>query len=186
MLVVTNYPNVPIATTNAATDAARIDNQQRPPVIPPQEMTKGHDERAFNPQHERTAQQAEVLARLNEKNQGKQKDTEQQQQAVKQHLQQAKSVEPLRINNLLKGKAALQRRDIRNQLPSIAVHAITDKHTRVQKSDINSTQSESKKETRSGMLGQAPEVYQKFGQHIETFYQQQTEPKVQPAVSALI
>ena len=57
MLVVTNYPNVPIATTNAATDAARTDNLQRPPVIPPQEASKGHNERPFNSQHERTAQQ---------------------------------------------------------------------------------------------------------------------------------
>ncbi len=167
MLVVTNYPNVPIATTNAATDAARTDNLQKPPVIPPQEATKGHNERPFNSQHERTAQQAEVLARLNEKSQGKQQGAAQQESA-KQHLQQTNPAEALKLNNLLKGKPALQRRDIRTQ------------------QQMDTTRAEGKKEARQGMLGQAPEVYQKFGQHIETFYQQQTEPKVQPAVSALI
>lgn len=168
MLVVTNYPNVPIATTNAATDAARTDNLQRPPVIPPQATTEGHNERPFNSQHERTAQQADVLARLNEKSQGKQQSTGQQQENAQQQAQQTKPVESLKIKELLRGKPALQRRDIRTQ------------------QQMNTTQAEVKKETRSVMLGQAPEVYQKFGQHIETFYQQQTEPKVQSAISALI
>lgn len=169
MLVVTNYPNVPIATTNAATDAARTDNLQRPPVIPPQELTKGHDERSFNPQHERTAQQADVLARLNEKNQGKQQGAAQQQESAQQQVQQTKPVEALRVKDLLRGKPALQRRDIRTQ-----------------QVDMSIPKTESTKETRPTILGQAPEFYQMFGQYIETFYQQQAEPKTQPAVSALI
>lgn len=84
MLVVTNYPQVPIATTNAATDAARVDSQQRPPIVPPQEATKGHEERAFNPQNERAAEQAKV----NEKLQGKQQGSGQQQQEGKQQQEQ--------------------------------------------------------------------------------------------------
>ena len=64
MLVVTNYPNVPISTSNVATDSARTDNQQRPPVLPPPQASKGHEERAFNPQNERTAEQAQAQAKL--------------------------------------------------------------------------------------------------------------------------
>ena len=41
MLVVTNYPNVPISYSNVATDSARTDNQQRPPVLPPPQACKG-------------------------------------------------------------------------------------------------------------------------------------------------
>jgi len=71
MLVVTNYPNVPLATSNVATDSLRNDSQQKPPVIPPKELTKGHEERAFNSQNERTAEQADAQARLGQRIQGK-------------------------------------------------------------------------------------------------------------------
>ncbi|WP_394390837.1 hypothetical protein [Shewanella woodyi] len=169
MLVVTNYPNVPIATTNAATDAARTDNLQRPPVIPPQEMTKGHEERPFTPQHERTAQHADVLARLNEKSQGKQQGTGQQQEDTKQQQQQAKPQQALMVKDLLKGKPALQRRDIRNN-----------------QYEMSANRNEGGKETRTQVLDQPSEVYQMFGQHIEAFYQRQTEPVTQSAISAFI
>ena len=53
MLVVTNYPQVPIATSNVATDLARADNQQAKPILPPQELSKAHQERAYNQQNER-------------------------------------------------------------------------------------------------------------------------------------
>ena len=185
MLVVTNYPNVPIATTNAATDAARTDNLQRPPVIPPQEMTKGHDERPFNPKHERTAEQADVLARLNEKSQGKQQGTGQQQEDSKQQQQQSKSAQAHRINELLKHKPALQRRDIRTQFPNLA-SGNTDKHLHVQKNDMGVIRSDNRKDVQSEILGKEVEFYQLFGQHIEHFYHEQTEPKVQPAISTLI
>lgn len=69
MLVVSNYPQVPLATSNVATDSVRVDNQLKPVVIPPQAATKGHEERAFNPQNERTADQTQQQTKTLENNQ---------------------------------------------------------------------------------------------------------------------
>lgn len=88
MLVVSNYPQVPLATSNVATDLARVDNQLKPVVIPPQQATKAHEERAFNPQNERTADQAQQQARLIEHNQQQVQDKQQQQQSSQQQNQQ--------------------------------------------------------------------------------------------------
>ncbi|MGL5489556.1 MAG: hypothetical protein ACRDC6_25270, partial [Shewanella sp.] len=88
MLLVSNYPQVPLATTNVATDSARVDNQLKPVVIPPQAATKGHEERAFNPQNERTADQAQQQARLLEYSQQQVQQTQQQQQSSQQQSQQ--------------------------------------------------------------------------------------------------
>ncbi|ABV34788.1 conserved hypothetical protein [Shewanella sediminis HAW-EB3] len=167
MLVVTNYPQVPIATTNAATDSARTDNQQRPPVIPPKELTKGHEERSFTPQHERTAEQADAQARLNERVQGKQQGTGQQHQEGKQQ-DQAKHAAPLLIKDLLRGKPALQRRDIQTSQQAVSPTP--------QKTDNE----------RAIILDQPSEFYREFGQRVESFYQQQTHPHDEPAISALI
>ncbi|WP_299797812.1 hypothetical protein [uncultured Shewanella sp.] len=167
MLVVTNYPQVPIATTNAATDSARTDNQQRPPVIPPKELTKGHEERAFTSQHERTAEQADAQARLNERVQGKQQGTGQQQQEGKQQ-EQAKQAAPQLIKDLLRGKPALQRRDIRTHSQPVSQAA--------QKTDSE----------RAIILDQPSEFYREFGQRVGSFYQQQTHPHDEPAISTLI
>ncbi|NRD72259.1 hypothetical protein HQQ94_03190 [Shewanella sp. VB17] len=169
MLVVTNYPNVPIATTNVATDAARTDNQQRPPILPPQELTKGHNERAFNPQHERTAQQADVLARLNEKGQGNQQRSGQKEQNT--HQQQTNQLIAPKTNELMRNKPALKRRDV---------------HTQHNENEINIVKNNHQKKTQDITLAQSPEIYQAFAQHIESFYYQQTEPKQQAAISTLI
>jgi len=77
MIITTHYPQIPLATSNVATDLARVDNQQKPPVIPPQEPTKGHEERQLNPQNERA--NAYIVA---EKKQ--QEQTKRQQQNVAQ------------------------------------------------------------------------------------------------------
>lgn len=167
MLVVTNYPHVPIATTNAATDSARTDNLQRPPVIPPAEPTKGHEERSFSAQNERTAEHADAQARLNERSQGKQQDTGQQQQEKQQD--QAKHVPSQLIKDLLRGKPALQRRDIRTN----------------QKENSNDTPQKNTSE-RGMILDQPSEFYREFGQHVGSFYQQQTHPHDEPALSTLI
>ena len=170
MLVVTNYPNVPIATTNVATDAARTDNQQKPPIMPPQEPTKGHHERPFNPQHERTAEQADVLARLNEKGQGNQQGKGQQEQNANQQQQATQLLAP-KTKELMRNKPALKRRDIQNQQ---------------NENKINIIKSDSPKKAKNTTLNQSPEVYQIFAQHIESFYLQQTEPKEQTVISTLI
>jgi len=167
MLVVTNYPHVPIATTNAATDSARTDNQQRPPVIPPAELTKGHEERSFSAQHERTAEHADAQARLNERSQGKQRDTGQQQQGKQQD--QAEHAATQLIKDLLRGKPALQRRDIRTNQQEISNYAPQKKNNE-----------------RGIILDQPSDFYREFGQHVENFYQQQTHPHDEPVLSTLI
>ncbi|BFL86229.1 hypothetical protein LFREDSHE_46790 [Shewanella baltica] len=88
MLVVSNYPQVPLATTNVATDSARVDNQLKPVVIPPQAATKGHEERAFNPQNERTADQTQQQTKTLENNQQQVQEKQQQQQSSQQQSQQ--------------------------------------------------------------------------------------------------
>ncbi len=167
MLVVTNYPHVPIATTNAATDSARTDNLQRPPVIPPAEPTKGHEERSFSAQNERTAEHADAQARLNERSQGKQQDTGQQQQGKQQD--QAKHAATQLVKDLLRGKPALQRGDIRSNQQEVSNHAPQKKSTE-----------------RGIILDQPSEFYREFGQRVESFYQQQTHPNDEPLLSALI
>lgn len=162
MLVVTNYPQVPIATTNAATDAARVDSQQRPPIVPPQEATKGHEERAFNPQNERAAEQAKV----NEKLQGKQQGSGQQQQEGKQQQEQKTAALPSILKAALRGKPALQRRDIRAQ-----------QQTPQPKSNNNVSKL---------LVNQSQEFYQAVAHHVSQFYQQQTQPKPEPALSSSV
>ncbi len=169
MLVVTNYPQVPIATTNAATDAARVESQQRPPVVPPQESTKGHEERAFNPQHERTAEQAENQARLNERLQGKQQGHGQQQQEDKQQKETDKpQLAPLIAREPLRSQPALNRRDIR-----VVMQAIN-------------TSKQSAEQSSSALSDQPAEFYQAVSLHISSYYQQQSQPQTQPAISSYI
>lgn len=166
MLVVTNYPQVPIATTNAATDAARVESQQRPPVIPPQESTKGHEERAFNPQHERTAEQAENQAKLNERLQGKQQGHGQQQQEDRQKKESEKPQQLVVARDPLRGQPALNRRDIR-----VVMQAISGKRPVEQGNVLNN---------------QPAEFYQAVSLHISSYYQHQSQPQTQPAISAYI
>lgn len=160
MLVVTNYPNVPIATSNAATDSARTDGQQRPPIIPPQQATKGHEERAFNPQHERTAEHAQNQAKLRESVQQKQQGHSQQQEQSGQEKQKQNA--PLNLKLLLSQRGPLKRSDIK--LPGQA-----------------SPSNESKTPTKQPMPNEALQFYQAFGVRIEAFYQQRTEPNRPPA-----
>lgn len=158
MLVVTNYPNVPIATSNAATDSARTDSQQRPPIIPPQQPTKGHEERAFSPQHERTADQTQTQTKLRESVQDKQQRQSQQQDQSGQEKQ--KQNQALNLKQLLSQRAPLKRSDIK--LPGQAAP---------------NTEKNSPKQP---MPNETLQFYQAFGVHIEAFYQQRTEPNSQP------
>ncbi|ABV89324.1 hypothetical protein [Shewanella pealeana] len=155
MLVVTNYPNVPIATSNAATDSARTDSQQRPPIIPPQQPTKGHEERAFNPQHERTADQTQTQAKLRDSVQNKQQGQSQQQEQSGQEKQ--KQSNALNLKQLLSQRGPLKRSDIK--IPEQAVAS-----------------PEVKSDSKLSLPNETLQFYQAFGVRIEAFYHQRTKP----------
>ncbi|AQS35458.1 hypothetical protein Sps_00238 [Shewanella psychrophila] len=169
MLVVTNYPQVPIATTNPATDAARVDSQQRPPIVPTPELVKSHEERPFTPQHERTAEQPEVQARLNERLQGKHQGSGQQQEDKQQKEAEKPTLAASLPRAPLRGKPALNRRDIRIAPQSNPVN--------------NHNQDQSKK---SELKSQPKEFYQAVALHITSFYQEQALPKTEPAISSFV
>lgn len=184
MLVVSNYPQVPLATTNVATDTARVDNQLKPVVIPPQAATKGHEERAFNPQNERTAEQAQQQARLLEHSQQQIQEKQQQQQSSQQQNQQQQEKKapvlaavPAQAKTLKiapRGQAALQRKDIRLKVGQSAINYAS----------TNTKASNSP--TRQSTQGESPQFYQQLGQRIGLFYEQQTQPEQEPAMSAWI
>ncbi|BAJ00138.1 hypothetical protein [Shewanella violacea] len=169
MLVVTNYPQVPIATTNAATDAARVDSQQRPPIVPTPELVKSHEERPFTAQHERTAEQPEIQARLNERMLGKHQGGGQQQEEKQQQDTEKQAQASSIARDPLRGRPALNRRDIRiaQQADSVSNH----KQTQPQKGEL---------------VGQSKEFYQAVSLHITSFYQEQALPKTEPGISAFV
>ncbi|WOT05410.1 hypothetical protein [Shewanella youngdeokensis] len=153
MQVVTHYPNVPLSTSNVATDSARTDNQQRPPVVPPSQASKGHEERAFNPQHERTAEQANTT-KLRDAVHSKQQGGSGQEQS-QQEQQKRASIADLRQSKNY--SSPLKRSDIK--LPSQAAETKTAATT--------------SKKTPTETL----QFYREFGAHIEAFYQARTQPK---------
>jgi hypothetical protein len=157
MLVVTNYPNVPLSTSNVATDSARTDNQQRPPVLPPPQATKGHEDRAFNPQNERTAEQAQTQAKLRGSVQGKQQGDSQQQEQSQQ--EQQKRPAALDFKQLLNYRSSLKRSDIK--LPS-------------------QPQEKQAPADNKRMPNETLQFYRAFGAHIDAFYQTRTQPKTEP------
>ncbi|WP_415775656.1 hypothetical protein ACMYQ1_00830 [Shewanella oncorhynchi] len=181
MLVVSNYPQVPLATSNVATDSARVDNQLKPVVIPPQAATKGHEERAFNPQNERTADQAQQQAKTLEHNQQQVQEKQQQQQSSQQQNQQqqekkaplvvAERVLPKTLKIAARGQAALQRKDIRLKVSQGATSYAT---------------SSAKANVRQSLQGESSQFYQQLGQRIGQFYQQQTQPEQESAMSTWI
>ena len=165
MLVVTNYPQVPIATTNPATDTARVESQQRPPIIPPPQLSKGNEERPFNPQNERAADQANIQAKLHEKVQAKQQGHGQPQQEGRQQREQAQRTAPAIIRPQLI-KPALQRRDIRSPQTEPRQTPVVD--------------------TKAPLEPQSTSFYQTVSAHISSFYQTQTLPKGEPGLSTFI
>lgn len=188
MLLVSHYPQVPLATTNVATDSARVDNQLTPVIIPPQATTKGHEARAFNPQNERTAEQAQQQARLLEHNQQQnqqqvqQKQQQQQssqQQSQQQQQKQAPTVathgaQPNTVKLFIRGQAALQRKDIRLKVSQ------NDPQTSISNPKTNTHTA------RQPMQSESPQFYQQVGQHIGQYYAQRTQPKAESAMSAWI
>jgi len=108
MLINSHYPQVPLATSNVATDLARVDNQQKPPIIPPQQPTKNHPERAFNPQNERAP-----AYKIVEQKQQQQRSSNQQQTSEQAPLNQ-----PVKVT--ASNSPTIQRKDIRIKLSSSA------------------------------------------------------------------
>ena len=181
MLVVSNYPQVPLATSNVATDSARVDNQLKPVVIPPQAATKGHEERAFNPQNERTADQAQQQAKTLEHNQQQVQEKQQQQQSSQQQNQQqqekkaplvvAERVLPKTLKIAARGQAALQRKDIR---------------LKVSQGATSYASSSAKANVRQSLQGESSQFYQQLGQRIGQFYQQQAQPEQESIMSTWV
>jgi hypothetical protein len=158
MLINTHYPQVPISTSNVATDLARIDNQQRPPLLPPQEPSKGHEERAFNPKNERSP-----IELVKERQQ-----QQQQQQSAQQSVQQEK---------------ALNATQTAAQVAAKPVFFAAHQKAALQRKDVHVRQNETPKSPVNQGLGANPalkghkdEFYQALGQHVEAFYQTQVQP----------
>jgi hypothetical protein len=156
MLINTHYPQVPISTSNVATDLARIDNQQRPPLLPPQEPSKGHEERAFNPKNERSP-----IELVKERQQQQQQSAQQsvQQEKALNAPQNAAQVAAKPVFFAAYQKAALQRKD---------VHV---RQNETQKSPVNQGLA-----ANPALKGHKDEFYQALGQHVEAFYQTQVQP----------
>ncbi|WP_394129206.1 hypothetical protein [Shewanella maritima] len=169
MLINTNYPQVPIATSNVATDLARADNQQKPPIIPPQQLTKPHEERAFNPQNERVPAYA-----VKEKQQQQQSAQQQsaQQQANQQMPQQAQKAAMQTLIRPQIKSAALSRRDLHNQASGQARERSSAPAPR----QINMQR----------LRQQSPEVIAQFKEQISSFYHQQTTPNIPQAFSTQV
>lgn len=171
MQVISNYPQVPIATSNPATDVARAENLQRPPVIPPQQPTQNHEERPLNSQNERANVLAQQQARLADTVHERQQSNQQQQQeqgAQDQRQQQQKA--PL-VQRFSLTKPALDRRDIRN---------------RVSQEPSATHQSQPSSHDKTLLTAQQPEhFYREFAQRIGDFYQAQTQPLADAEVNAL-
>ena len=180
MLVVSHYPQVPLATSNVATDDARVDNQLKTPIIPPKEATKGHEERAFNPQHERTAETAQQQARLQERVQGnmqrQQQQSQQEQQPEKKAVavSQQASAKPIKIP--ARTHAALERKDIRIKMA----------HGQMASNAANNMTAQAPASSSHPLPNQSPQFYQQLGQIIDQFYQDKTEPEAETALSAWI
>jgi hypothetical protein len=164
MLINSHYPQVPISTSNVATDLARIDNQQKPPLLPPQAPSKGHEERAYNQNNERAP--ADVI---------KQKQQQEQQQNASLYQQKASTqtaaapVAAKAVRIIATNKAALERKDIHVKLSA------------------KEGQKESKGLANNPSLqGQSSGFYQQLGQQVEQFYQAKVSPQSLPTFSISI
>jgi len=168
MIVTTPYPQIPLTTSNVATDLARVDNQQKPVILPPQEPAKSHEERSFNPQNERA--RAYVVAG---KKQQQQQSTRQQQNSMLQNsMQQAvapKAVARPKTSSMIASHTpALQRKDIQLKNPS---------------PNTKTTAEPSQRQPLAA--GVSPAMLQQFGQRIGQFYQQQSVPHVESQLQLL-
>ncbi|MBR9728059.1 hypothetical protein ACFOD0_11065 [Shewanella intestini] len=171
MLVNTNFPQVPIATSNVATDLARADNQQKPAIVAPQQPSKGHEERAFNSQNER-APTYSVVPKRQQQQQSTQQQSQQSAQQAPQQAAVASQVAQQRIIRTNITTVALQRRDIQNQTQPQTQAANTNPAPRQMSSQT--------------LKQQTPETLKQFGKQIKSFYYQQVSPELAANFSARI
>ncbi|WP_028109399.1 hypothetical protein [Ferrimonas futtsuensis] len=82
MFLVSNYPQVPIVTTNPATDDLRQQTLARAPVVPPREAEKSASERALDPEHDavQLARDGKLKRRNADDEESREESPEQQQQ----------------------------------------------------------------------------------------------------------
>ncbi|WP_394497826.1 hypothetical protein [Shewanella sp. ENK2] len=173
MLVVTNYPQVPIATSNVATDLARADNQQAKPILPPQELSKAYQERAYNQQNERLTRHE----LLDQKQQ--QKQSAEQQQTQQQTLG-PKGIFPQLLRVAANSNPTIQRRDIQQKNPNNP-NVETDKI-----SDNNNSRAIQSLLLHDANQEQEQAFYEQLGERVGQFYQQQTTPAEQSQLFALV
>ncbi|QIR15890.1 hypothetical protein [Shewanella aestuarii] len=164
MLINSHYPQVPLATSNVATDLARADNQQRPPIIPPQQPSKGHEERAYNPQNER-APAYSLLER-----QHQQQHSASQRQAFVQQLLSPSPLVAQTIKVVADDNPTLLRKDIRS------------KHRQDQQDQTNRRHSKMAKHTDA----ESAVFYQQVRDHLERFYNAQPNPHAGSMFSVVI
>ncbi|MGP1832938.1 hypothetical protein ACTTBA_07640 [Shewanella frigidimarina] len=158
MIITTHYPQIPLATSNVATDLARVDNQQKPPIIPPQEPTKEHAERPLNQQNERATPYT-VAEKKQQQEQAKRQQQSATQQALESKAIASPVIRPQVIRIMASQTPALQRKDI--QLKTQSTNAKTTPEPR-QRQALDT--------------GVSKATYQQFGQRIGQFYQQQSAP----------
>jgi hypothetical protein len=158
---------MPLATSNVATDLARVDNQQKPPIIPPQEPAKGHQERALNPQNERAT--AYIVAEKKQQQHAKRKQKNlSQQQSVAPKTIAAQAVRTNTMRVIASQTPALQRKDIQLKTQAASAKTTAEPWQRqVIDSDVSNT------------------TYQQFGQRIGQFYQQQSAPNIESQLQIL-
>ncbi|WP_137223752.1 MULTISPECIES: hypothetical protein [Shewanella] len=167
MIITTHYPQIPLATSNVATDLARVDNQQKPPIIPPQEPAKGHQERSLNPQNERASTYI-VAEKKQQQEQAKRQQQSTTQQSLESKVIASPAIRPQVIKILASQTPALQRKDI--QLKTQVATAKTTPEPR-QRQSLDA--------------GESSAIYQQFGQRIGQFYQQQSVPDNQSQLKIL-
>lgn len=82
MFLVSNYPQVPIVTTNPATDDLRQQALARAPVVPPGQAEKSASERALDPEHDavQLARDGKLKRRNDEGEESREESPEQQHQ----------------------------------------------------------------------------------------------------------
>ncbi|MGI2258492.1 hypothetical protein [Shewanella sp. GXUN23E] len=163
MQIVSHYPNVPVATSNVATDSVRTDNQQKPPLPPPQETAKTSAEKALEQRQDRaTEQQQERLNRIAERGAKQQHQQAEQQQPHRQP--QLPQAEKAALMKLAAKGGALNRRDVRDRTQSNApaVKAQAKAHP---------------------MPNEAPKVYRRIGAVIAAVYRQSSEVPAAPELS---
>ena len=114
MAIITNYPNVPIVTSNVATDSVRNDNEHKSSVTPTDKVTKPHSERAIDPEKEHDAHQQ------HQQQQQGQPQPNEEEVSLTEELEQ----ENLKVQEMLAMKnAALSRQDIKVQVDETETQA---------------------------------------------------------------